>query len=286
MMRNNRTLHPNFLLATATAVALIVSGGPDRVAGQSAEASVPAAHEQASCRKCHTGQASPAEVADSRCLSCHHEKTGARLAAAAPGTPAAGLDFHGAGRKGCVACHVFHDPNQVSTAAGPVDLAAAAQADRGHCKSCHFNGADRSRLSTAHLEAAALYHAKGADLTGQSPSEGCLNCHDRASESPWLQATTSAPITFQTHASHPYGKLVVPGSGPVGNRMRTEIDPRIPLFDGRIECQTCHDLTSGTKDLLVAFTTPKQMCLGCHDLKFDRTPADDTAGPGPLALAP
>jgi predicted CXXCH cytochrome family protein len=49
--------------------------------------------------------------------------------------------------------------------------------------------------------------------------------------------------------------------------MRAVLDPRIPLFDGNMECQSCHSLTATAKDLLRAWGSPKEMCLGCHDYK-------------------
>ncbi len=46
--------------------------------------------------------------------------------------------------------------------------------------------------------------------------------------------------------------------------------PRLPLPAGRLECQTCHSLTAGTKDLLIPFADPYALCNGCHT---ERQPA-------------
>ncbi len=141
-------------------------------------------------------------------------------------------------------------------------------------------------LNDAHRLAAVLYHGDSDNLVGKSPSQGCINCHDSDSSSAWKQATEELPLTFKTHASHPIGKRIIPGSGPLGNRIQRHLDTRIPLFDGRMECQSCHDLTAPTKDLLIAFAEPKQLCLGCHQLKGSKDPvAEDSNSTRPVAVA-
>ena len=233
---------------------------------------VPAAHEQAACKRCHFGTSTAdGKVPNARCTGCHN-------LAVRPASSGFGSGFHADADRSCVSCHFFHKPASVLTAAGPVDLAAAREVDAGHCVACHDSKADRSRLNVAHRQAAALYHARSAELTGASPSQGCLNCHDQASDSGWMATTEEAPITFGTHATHPLGIVVRPGSGFAARRIRHEIDPRIPLFDGRIACQSCHDLTAGTKDLVRTSTTPREMCLGCHQVGPDET--------APLATLP
>jgi predicted CXXCH cytochrome family protein len=52
--------------------------------------------------------------------------------------------------------------------------------------------------------------------------------------------------------------------------LRWKLDPRIRLFDGRIECQTCHLLGAGTDDLLVEFERKYDLCLGCHEFESPR----------------
>ncbi len=65
---------------------------------------------------------------------------------------------------------------------------------------------------------------------------------------------------------HPVGVLVIPGSGRDGNRIRSVIDSRIPLFDRRLECESCHALNSASQNLLVGGMSNTELCQGCHDV--------------------
>ncbi|MCB1184221.1 hypothetical protein KDM41_12370 [bacterium] len=259
MMRYDTVLR-SLILTTALALAGTVVAAP-------------AAHEAASCKQCHIGTSEAGGKApNSRCTGCHG-------AAGRPADAGPDFGFHRDAGRACVDCHSFHTPETMLTAAGPLDLAGARQADPAHCFACHAAGLDRSKLNGAHLQAAAVYHAKGADLHGESPSRGCLNCHDQGSDSAWMAATEETPLTFATHASHPIDVLVRPGSGWGARRLREEIDPRIPLFDGRLACQSCHDITAETKDLVRAIPTPKALCLGCHEVGPAASPDRPAAAP-------
>lgn len=237
-------------------------------------------HAGISCRLCHLGNAARATTAGARigadprdraCASCHREPSAAQ---------AARLGFHGDGRDNCTSCHSFHDPRTVTTAAGPVALDGGLGAQSGdHCVTCHADGKNLRALNEAHTDAARLYHAAAQSLDEAPASQGCLNCHDRNSSSDWRTATQAGELTFDLHATHPLGVLVEPGSGMDAARIRRTIDPAIPLFDGRIECQTCHDITAATKDLILPFPSAKDMCLGCHQLK------DEPAAPADALLA-
>ena len=55
------------------------------------------------------------------------------------------------------------------------------------------------------------------------------------------------------------------GSGRGQNKIRQTLDERIELFDGRIECQTCHSMASQTKYLLADFESATALCQGCHE---------------------
>ena len=136
-----------------------------------------------------------------------------------------------------------------------------------HCSACHRKGADLARLSPAHRVAASLYHREAKSLAPVSPSQGCLNCHAAGSTSPWQSETGQERLTFNLHATHPLGVQVVAGSGRDERSLRPDLDPRLPLFEQRIECQTCHSLTAATADLLVPFEQPYDLCLGCHKLR-------------------
>lgn len=261
-----------FLMATASvlAPASLTAFAGEAAAGGPSTGTDP--HASISCTLCHGRSAvralavSDHDGPDPRsraCRECHRDLD-----------RGAGLGFHGPASADCAGCHSFHEEGRLKTAVGDVRGGGLrlARAVPGHCAACHTDGAALGNLSPAHRTAAGLYHRDAATLEHQSPSQGCLNCHAAGSGSPWLQATEGQELTFNLHATHPLGVEVVAGSGLDERKLRQELDPRLRLFAGRLECQTCHDLTAGTADLLVAFEQPHDLCLGCHELRNSQPP--------------
>lgn len=271
----NRNLRPHpALLATLLLLAPVT--GVDMPVARADVALDP--HAAISCAQCHGPAVTRALAAaadggqDPRSRTCRECHRGLDRAAGV----GAALGFHAAPTADCVGCHAFHEPGRVRTAAGDLrrggtGLPSAASA---HCAACHAAGADLGNLSPAHRAAAALYHGDAARLAEQSPSEACLNCHAAGTRSAWLHQAGGQMLTFNRHASHPLGIEVVAGSGQDERKLRQNLDPRLRLFDGRLECVTCHSLTAATPDLLVPFEQPYDLCLGCHQL---RNPQPSTA---------
>jgi predicted CXXCH cytochrome family protein len=246
-------------------VLFVVLGRPEY-----ASAGVPVRHDDPNCRRCHSGAdataVSPAGER-SRCTGCHQQATA---------KDDDGLSFHGDSRVSCTHCHRYHDPDVVLTARGDISLAALAGVDREHCRACHAPGRRLDQLSAGHEAAAAVYHRDATVLAGLSPSAACRGCHSRDTGiAAWQGAIEGRAISFADHTSHPCEVVVQPGQATVGSWIQQDIDPRLRLPGGKIECVTCHDLTAKTPDLLVAFDRPRDLCLGCHLLKRET--------PGPIA---
>ena len=159
---------------------------------------------------------------------------------------------------------VFHQPATVQTAVGQVDLGDGGNMNQGHCRSCHSPEGSLRNLDSAHRQAATLYHAQAARLADVSPSAACLRCHDQGSQSSWMQAVADEALVFNPHASHPYGVPYRPRATRGNWQLARVVDHRIPLFEGKVECQSCHLLTSGTENLLIPFPSRTELCLGCH----------------------
>ena len=231
-------------------------------------------HQAAPCSLCHVQRRAGAETRQpvDVCATCHGQQSPAEesLGAWGPdgltGSPEAGLgmevasvrDDHGSQ---CTRCHSFHTPTTIALVDRKADISDPKVAN--HCVSCHSHS-DRSRLARlteGHRAAATLYHGLGSDLADYTPSDACLFCHDRGRGLP-INLPVSLPIAprFEAHASHPYGVRMAGA----GDFFRPVIDSRIRLFDGRIECQTCHDLSAQNEDLIVVFETKYEMCRGCH----------------------
>lgn len=213
-------------------------------------------HEGIACSNCHQSGAMAASAEagspSGECVGCHSAAEVSRGR------------FHGTAQNRCLECHSFHEPELVTTIAGSVALKTAGNMDGGHCQSCHDSRGNLGSLSPSHKVAAELYHREAGQLENTSPSDACLKCHSNSSDSSWQAATNGEVLAFNTHASHPYSVKVIPGKGNSSNWIAHEIDARLPLFEGKIECQTCHLLTADNDDLMVPFETKYDLCLGCH----------------------
>lgn len=264
VMSNTRQLCIVTLGLLVTSVVSTASGAPD-------EAQDYHPHAQASCSTCHGRRASSsaeegaAQAAAEMdvCATCHdqHSPVETSLGAWGPdGWPATEqpADDHGSS---CTRCHSFHDPTAITFGDRRIEIADAKVGT--HCQSCHSHSDTRTlaRLTEGHVAAAALYHWLGPELGDYTLSDACLICHDRNHTLP-TNLPVFLPVTprFETHASHPYGIRMDSG----GDFFRPVIDSRIPLFDDKIECLTCHDLSAETEDLVIRFETKYEMCRGCH----------------------
>ena len=194
-----------------------------------------------------------------------------RRAAASPATAgsrdatALAAIFHGAEGRSCTDCHSFHDPQELKAVDVTFRHDFGSTIGANHCVSCHRPGVRLETLSQGHRAAAALYHEHESEFASLTPSQGCLLCHSRSGGDPAaLRYAAEAPPRFEEHASHPYGEVLARGRDTGGFSVRRDPDPRILLFDDRIECQTCHDLASGAQDALVRFDERDGLCYGCH----------------------
>lgn len=227
-------------------------------------------HDQLSCADCHRWSSTasqdagastrpPGDIKNTACRSCH------RGPASGHGS---GHRFHAAGGRDCTKCHGFHDTKLLQAGGKVFSYDFGDRTLRAHCASCHQGIGSEIDLDEAHRRAAAsVYHIDAELLRESSPSEACLICHDATKTPPEPDQTDPTPIQFVTHATHPYGFMVIPGSGSGARKILDRLHPDLVLPGGRLECQTCHQLTSGTVDLLPPRDNPYALCLGCHDLE-------------------
>ncbi len=222
------------------------------------------AHESLACDSCHmrtAGFGSGPRIDESRCLRCHDTSPKAAPAAAA---------FHRSDA-GCATCHSFHRPSELRAVDATFEHDFGNPDLARHCNACHGTARGAAGLNEAHRAAAKVYHGNADVLARLTPSEGCLLCHSKHDADPTALRMVSTTPRFNEHASHPYGAVVAPGRSTGGFRIRRDVDPRLPLYDGRMECATCHDITDDAPDLLVRYESPTDLCMGCHR----RTPGAD-----------
>jgi len=213
-------------------------------------------HQEAECALCH--QFDGGAGSSSACLSCHRTFSSAGIDR---------LGFHGQAGRQCGDCHSFHEPERMVTALGRGSFPQVPGSAEGHCAACHGMDADLSLVSLGHRAAAELYH--GGELQTLTPSEACLSCHGQGSSQLSMDLIPAGTPVFNEQASHAYGVTLVPGTTEARLRIRNVLDPRIKLFDQRIECSTCHQLAGRDEDLLVEFDGRSGLCRGCHEQGMD-----------------
>lgn len=234
-------------------------------------AAAPAPHGQVACDRCHAGGGTVVVSGDAACRDCHPV---GMLGAASR------LSFHDRPGRGCLDCHAFHDPARIRAGAAVFRFAHGEASARALCRSCHAAGSDLAALGDGHRAAAAVYHDDAVRLTGLTPSQRCLLCHGESGGEAAAQQLAAVAPRFAEHASHPCGVAARSGGGG-GFPVKPRIDARLDLFDGRIECQTCHSLAGDAYDLLVALDGPDGLCLGCHGRAGSVRTAVAAAAPQP-----
>jgi predicted CXXCH cytochrome family protein len=221
-------------------------------------------HELADCAMCHVavasvdGESIPVIDPSTKCRTCH-----VRLDEFDSPT----LTFHDDQNRPCLDCHSYHSPDEVTVGNRSFHAKARASSQRALCSSCHGVDEDIRAISDGHRAAAGLFHSDYKLLAGISPSEACLLCHSEEIRPDEIAALAAGSTpTFERHGTHPTGRTVVLGQQLANSRIRKSIDPDIRLYGGRIECQSCHSLSSADRYHLIAGTDQNTLCLKCHEM--------------------
>ena len=257
MRYSHMPLGPGVIILTILALGLAIEFFPARTGPNGTSG-----HAQIACANCHEMLAQVDDegysfgIIEQRCRSCHmiidEKNENFRLS------------FHSNRARRCLDCHIFHNSAELKAAGKEFKFQYANTNLQNICGTCH--GADRnlSNLSAGHREAAKLYHSDYQYLSSLSPSEACLLCHARGATVDRNMINLSDIPSFNRHQGHPLGVRVVGNAGDGGYTVRAEIDAGLQLFNGRIECQTCHSLTSSNQALTAAFNDASELCTGCH----------------------
>jgi predicted CXXCH cytochrome family protein len=227
----------------------------------------PEAHREQPCGTCHrlaaeSGTAGSQGIDNSdQCLVCH----------GAFGTKSSQLSslFHRLPERACTGCHSFHRTDRLS-AGGREFSVNPDEIARYVCETCHRESDPLENLSLGHARAAEFYHSDTWGVQGGTPTSTCLQCHSRDHMMNETGDDRQEVITISLAASHP---VEIPVEFSSNRSMKIPIDPRISLYDGTIQCQSCHNLTSGAAFSLAKFESPYDLCLGCHDHNDQATPS-------------
>ncbi len=222
----------------------------------------PGEHGRIPCSGCHEMMAQlnnegfNINSINDRCRSCHQVISGENASLA--------LNFHSDNTRSCLDCHLFHQQAEIKAGEKQFQIDYSGRNLSNLCGNCHGAQMDLTKLSGGHRAAAKLFHFDYKYLAHLSPSEACLLCHAKNSMVDPNMVNVSNMPRFSEHQSHPLGIPVVANSGTGGYLVRGDVDPRIHLFESRIECQTCHSLTSGPTALAAGFDEATELCRGCH----------------------
>lgn len=239
-----------------TIVGITISNASD---SQSEKHDIGKAHKELACAKCHTLQSNQTSFASAKgrielCVECHDRSD--------KGEAGWSDIFHNDRKRPCSDCHSFHNPTTIKTEDKQFSL-SDQDMTAFICQTCHIPGQELAFVSEGHRRAATQYYHSDQGLTyDESPSETCLNCHSEHGS--YLVDSESRGISINVSASHTFG-VNMPQTPDM--KSRSEIDQQIRLLDDKIECQSCHSLSSGKKDALVDYDNPYDLCLGCHALK-------------------
>jgi predicted CXXCH cytochrome family protein len=117
------------------------------------------------------------------------------------------------------------------------------------CNMCHVD--NRPTLLIALERIVNIYTSPTTDAPMGIPgnmSMLCLSCHDGVSATA-VDLPGSHPVSFEYAGSlRDFGIVTT---------------PTLPLFDGRLECSTCHDV-HGNAVKLLRMNDMTGMCLDCH----------------------
>lgn len=139
-------------------------------------------------------------------------------------------------------------------------------------------------LALAALVAATVVAASAAFAAREHPEIGpepsgvirsitCLGCHDGVLASSVRVATPAAAghavwsIARERRMGHPIGAEYALVQMDPRRRLRPlgDVDRALKLEDGRVGCESCHDLAS-PRPAKLAVTRRGSVCLSCHDL--------------------
>ncbi len=187
------------------------------------------------------------------------------------------------GRITCGTCHTdeSREDHLEATRLHPSLLRNPQIAAVRFCMQCHLgNGRDPTTVhgmgtGRAHLqwssgpdERASFDVGWGGERHRQAAraQDTCLSCHDGDIAG---DAQTVSTGSGMRSGEHPVG-VAYPLHADRGAKSRmtsiSELDYRIRLFAGKIECRSCHSVFSKERNLLVVSNAGSNLCFSCHDM--------------------
>ena len=222
------------------------------------EKRVVAEHTSAACGNCHQFFASVetdglGEVdLGQGCRDCHNSQ---------PFKLAENYgQFHADDSRSCAECHSFHDVSRIKAGSQAFRFDGSDKT-RFLCRTCHNREGAIEGISAGHRAAREYYHRDSQYFEKLTPSATCQECHSGNVTLKIENGEFRRAIHINSLASHPIGR-------PLG-RMSSLSDKALEIsqlyvFDGQVDCQTCHRLNSGSNASLHTFDNQYDLCWSCH----------------------
>lgn len=175
-----------------------------------------------------------------------------------------------AGRVTCTTCHLDDLAAHGRSRQAHDAMLRADSGPGGFCRQCHatIEGDARAShglaLGRAHLQSMAPSMAFEDTVSTQRQSvetaQNCLSCHD-------------GTVARGLGNSHPVGVRYGRTRHIQGRRPRLNLTPpdrldrRVRLFEGDVQCGSCHSPFSSLKKLLVMSNEGDRLCKSCHRMR-------------------
>lgn len=174
----------------------------------------------------------------------------------------------------CSTCHAVHGPRFDAEGLSTRFL-RRRESRADFCRICHpgFRGDQGGHAETlAEPHALSKYVVTDPSQGIDALSKNCIGCHD-GSFSASVTVTTGVWVhgrDFLRHdkGSHPIGidyeSARLKRGRKTDLRPRSQVDPRIRFFGGKVGCGSCHDPYSTIEKRLVMSDRGSELCFSCH----------------------
>ncbi len=228
---------------------------------------------------------------DANCGNCHTRDSMFSHPVDVPASPHApeSLVLH-QGRIACTTCHDDGDYAAHDRAVQTGDPMLRMPAEQ-LCISCHTGGTDTDGHALAQHEAHTRTHdnrisaSRETGETGEASEAGdsrsdlafthnldarsrqCLVCHDGMVAA---DADARPRLSGEMFSkNHPVG-MAYPAHARAADELSLHTeenrDPRVRLFDGIVGCESCHNVYSENRSMLVIDNLGSRLCMACHNL--------------------
>lgn len=163
------------------------------------------------------------------------------------------------GRVNCATCHDPH-PKKISE-----NLLRGKKAGNAFCQECHTTtDTHAAAVSVAHSKARTEPDPSGTtDGVLDKVSQSCEGCHDGTTDIP--RAAYCVLGREGQCAGHIIGMDYDNAVSESNGALRSSLDPRISLYEGKVGCASCHNIYSDEPKLLVFSNSGSALCFACHD---------------------